>query len=163
MTSTIEIKLNYFLHRPKLSRNVDWAVSMLEQGHDSQHLRILAGEIEPHNRHEIIRFTKAAFNELGFELVTGPEILVEYTGEVVADYIRGDISTGLLLDKLCSICIEAGYESQLYDFYSLYFAYEQVKSGYSDTYWGCKDYPELKSEVIRVAYEWIEDHKPNGE
>jgi hypothetical protein len=65
--STKEILAYRTPNRVVDERWVDWAVSMLEQGYDTPHLRVLAGESPPFNQFEMVALADRAFEELGLD------------------------------------------------------------------------------------------------
>jgi hypothetical protein len=63
--STKEILAWRALNRSVDESWVDWAVSMLQAGHDTLHLAILAGEAEPFNQFEMTAIVDKALAGLG--------------------------------------------------------------------------------------------------
>src|SRR6478735_625598 len=57
---------------------VDWAIEMLELGHETEHLLILAGLSKPTNYFETTDYLRRALQELGLEEKTGLEGMFNY-------------------------------------------------------------------------------------
>jgi hypothetical protein len=77
---------------------------MLEDGHDSPHLRILAGELPPYHHFELAHLRDRALSELGIQEVSDTVAVHLYAIERLRVALTGQedlIETVALLKDLC--------------------------------------------------------------
>jgi hypothetical protein len=80
--STKEILAWRVLNRSVNESWIDWAVSMLQAGHDTLHLAILAGATEPFNQFEMIAIVDKALAELGCDWSDKEAVIRNYVAEI---------------------------------------------------------------------------------
>ena len=131
---------------------------MLEQGYDSYHLRMLAGEIE--DREEIFSLADKTFEELGLDCSDTEQAVKLYTYDLLARMLEGAIEQYVVLYELYGIVIELEYPSYIYDFYTLYWALDDLdlKRGEVEfsTHMLAANRSNIKSIIEEVARNWIE-------
>jgi hypothetical protein len=67
---------------------VEWAAAMLTAGHDTPHLRRLAGLLSPVNAFEVAELRDRALDELGFA-PTAPDVaLRQFAAEHLTEALR---------------------------------------------------------------------------
>lgn len=114
---------------------VDWAVDMLMVGFDTENLTILAGESEPFNQFQMQELTDKVLTELQLDSSDKDQTIKNYTSYLIDKSLEGQLDNFKVLGILKDICIELGYEKYLYDFYSLYFAKDDLSYSENQWYW----------------------------
>ena len=137
---------------------VDWAIEMIELGYDTPHLLMLAGFTKPTNYFEVSDYLKNALKELGIKELSGEAALISYGYY----YIR-KIATGEYAKKhLASIkeyWIEMGHDSLFYDFYLLWWAWDDFDDGQEyQYYWDGATKENIEALVTDKAREWLQIH-----
>lgn len=123
-----------------LNRNIDkawveWAIDMLMVGYESEHLLILAGESEPFNQFEMQDLADRVLTDLQLEYSDKTRIINNYVLYLVEKSLNEEIDAFNVLNILKDICIELDYRVDLYDFYSLYYAKEDLIDSGNQWYW----------------------------
>jgi hypothetical protein len=138
---------------------VEWAESMLEQGLDSYHLRILAGESPPFNQFELTELADKTFEELGLDWSETEAVISRYAAELLEGMLAGAREADSVLAMLKDLCIELDYARYLYDFYRLYFAQEDLQSSEMQWYWPGANRANIASIITDYAHKWVERFK----
>jgi len=133
--STAEILAFKVLNRDINKTWVDWAVEMLMAGFDTENLAILAGEFEPYNQFQLQDLTTKVLSELQLDLTDKDQTIKNYACFLIDKSLVGELDNFKVLDILKDICIELDYEKYLYDFYSLYFAKDDLSYSENQWYW----------------------------
>jgi hypothetical protein len=107
---------------------------MLEQGHDSRTLRILSGMTAPLNHFELAELRDRALNDVGAPDAV-PQPLVTYAAELLSRGLFGEIDFRQALERVKDLCIAADYHRDLYPFYLLSFAAEDLDVQDVQWYW----------------------------
>lgn len=123
-----------------LNRNVDtvwinWAVDMLIAGHSSESLLYLAGENEKTNQFELQNLANKTLNELALDYSNYEKVIKDYVCYLLDKAILKEKKYTSVLETLKNLCVELDYDSSLYDFYSLYYAWEDLKYDDHQWYW----------------------------
>jgi hypothetical protein len=107
---------------------VDWAAQQIRNGVDSPHLRLLAGATHPYNHFELVDWRVKTFLELGIQVPSLDAAIGQYAAErLEAVSSAGDEALIAVVAELKDLCIETDYNREIYDFYILYFAREDLK------------------------------------
>jgi hypothetical protein len=114
---------------------VDWAVDMLMAGYDTEHLTILAGESEPFNQFQMQELADKVLAELQLDYSDKDQTIKNYACYLIDKSLDGELDNFKVLGILKDICIELDYEKYLYDFYSLYFAKDDLSYSENQWYW----------------------------
>lgn len=133
--STAEILAFKALNRDINKTQVDWAVEMLVAGFDNENLVILAGEFEPYNQFQLQNLTTKVLDELQLDYSDKDQTIKNYACYLIDKSLNGELDNFKVLDTLKDICIELDYEKYLYDFYSLYFAKDDLSYSENQWYW----------------------------
>ena len=134
---------------------VDWATEMLMLDYESSSLAILAGLTKPTNFFEAETYLLASLNELNITLPEKHESIVGYCRTYIEKLAKSvDVKSNL--EGLYSIGQSFDYEEPIFDFFLLYWAWEDLD--YRDTYTHyvqdvTKD--NIETVVIRKAVEWL--------
>ncbi len=140
--------------------SIDWAIEMMELGYECPSLAVLASFSKPTNYFEIIEYIKEAVQELGLEMKTGNDAILSYTSYYVyqiADkqHIRKSLA------ELYQFCTKHDYEDIIYDFYLLYWAWDQLdydENKYNH-YWEGATRDNIEQIVVNTAKKWIKENE----
>lgn len=122
---------------------VDWAVSMLEQGHDNPGITMLAGLSPPFNHFEVAGYRDRSLRELGITDVSDSIAVTTYVAERLRLALSGEADLAATLCVIKDLCVARDYPRDIYDFYLLYFAHTDLQESEFQWYW-----PEATRENI---------------
>jgi len=134
---------------------VDWAIDLLSQGHESPNLINLAGLTPPLDHFEVQDYTRRAIRELGLEVPTGVAGILAYARDLVEDIIDKPSVMGQRLRVLCDLHIQENYLKDLYDFYLLSNAYDDLQMYGEQHYWEGAKLSNIRLIVINVCKTWL--------
>lgn len=135
VNSTAEILALKALNRNINKIWIDWAVEMLMAGFDTENLAILAGEFEPYNQFQLQHLTTKILEELHLDYSDIDRTIKNYACYLIDEALNGRLDNFKVLDILKDIYIEIDREVYLSDFYSLYFAKDDLSSSDNQWYW----------------------------
>lgn len=142
------------------NESIDWAVEMMQLGYDSPTLYMLAGINKPTNYFEVIDYVTDTVKELGLEMKSGDNAILSYASFYVHQ-IAKEKAIRKNLTELYKFCQMNDYEKLVYDFYLLYWAWDDID--YEDNeynhYWDGARRENIEQIVIDVAKKWIEENK----
>jgi len=133
--STYEILGFKALNRDVNESWIEWALQMIFRGHETEHLIILAGISKPYNQFYLQELTSKVFDELSLDIVSQEKVLRNYSAYLTSEALDGNRNYREVLNELMNICIELDYEKFLYDFYSLFFALDDLEYSENQGYW----------------------------
>ena len=113
------------------NESIDWAIEMMELGYESASLHMLAGFTKPTNYFEVIAYVKDTLDELRIEMKSGDDAILSYACYYVHQIAKGQIVRENLTE-LYKFCQMRDYEDLVYDFYLLYWAWNQLDYEDSD-------------------------------
>jgi hypothetical protein len=105
----------------------DWATQQLVQGLDTPHLRQLAGVSGAEDQGELEDLFDRTSRELGLSIPSPGAAIGLYAQGLARDYRAGSITQEKFLGELCRLCIDTDYRADLYPFYLLHFAREDLQ------------------------------------
>ena len=154
--STVEI-----LTLKALNRNVDekwitWAMDMLTAGFETEHLAIFAGESEPFNQFQLQSQAEKVFSELELDYSNKDQVIRNYACYLIDKALNKQMESFNVLNILKDICIELDYAKYLYDFYSLYFAKDDLKFSENQWYWNDATRENIDTIIIDYFIKWKE-------
>lgn len=153
--STAEILIFKMLGDNINKKWIDWAYDMLMAGFETENLIILAGEIEPYNQFELQRLTDKILDELGLTYENSELVYRNYACYLIGKALSGEMQAINVLDILKEICIRADYEPLYYDFYSLYFALDDLKYSENQWYWPGATRGNINKIINEYFVEWM--------
>ena len=133
--STARILADKALQTPCGEECVQWAGSMLEQGHDGRNLVFLAGMTPPFNHFELADLRDRALVEIGVSAISESAAVRKYAAEALQRALAGETDLVKTLRALKNLCIAHDYHPDLYDLYLLYFAYMDLLDSEEQFYW----------------------------
>ncbi|HYG38322.1 MAG TPA: hypothetical protein VD908_06880 [Cytophagales bacterium] len=139
---------------------VDWAVDMLTAGYDTENLTILAGESEPFNQFQMQELADKVLSELKLDYSDKDEAIKNYACYLIDKSLDGELDFKVL-DILKDICIELDYEKYLYDFYSLYFAKDDLSYSENQWYWDGATKENIDKIITNYFITWKTNCMPD--
>lgn len=153
--TTKEIMAMRALNRPVDEKWINWAADMLEDGYDSSHLRILAGETPPFNQFELLSLADKTFDELGLSWSDQQEIVESYMSELLESMLSGQMPSDFVLSKIEAMYRELGLIKYLQDFAFLYYAQEELKNSDMQWYLPSIDKTNIETTIHDYAKKWL--------
>lgn len=139
---------------------IDWAIEMIELGHDSPNLLMLASLQKPSNYFEVREHVKNALEELGLQIKHGEDAVKSYSYYFIKQIAKND-NVRQNLTELYKLCQARDYEESVYDFYLLYWAWDELD--YHDTssnaYWDGVTRTNIEDKVVEYARNWINQNE----
>jgi hypothetical protein len=155
--STAEILARRALQKACGGECVDWAIAMLERGYDSRSLRILAGTDPPFNHFELAELRDKALDDIGAS--REPEnALTTFAAEILRSGLAGERRLWEAVVHVKDLCIEADYARELYPFYLLAFAAEDLEHEPVQWYWEGADRSNIDRIIREQARIFVEKH-----
>ncbi len=138
---------------------VDWATEMIFLGYDTPSLLILAGLDKPTNYFEVAEYLPNVLSSLNLTQKTGDEATLSYCSYYIkkisnSDDIRNNLT------YVYKFCQAKDYEKLVYDFYLLYWAWDDIDYGNEYTpYWESANKENINKIVVEVAQNWIKKNE----
>ena len=142
---------------------VQWAIDALCGGEDSASLRILAGLTAPLSSFEVRDYASKALRELNIEIPTGSDAISAYARDLVEEITATPDCMQRNLGILCDLCIAEDYQDDIYDFYTLRWAFDDLQSGEVQWYWDGADRNNIRDIVINRCREWLTEYQTKRE
>ncbi len=159
ISSTYEILALKVLNRSVDNTWIDWAIKMLQSGHDTEHLLILAGEAPPYNQFELNSLTNKVLDELSLDYSDKDQTIKNYACYLIDEVFEGRRKAFTVLDILKDIYVEVGREGYLYDFYSLYYAKDDLIYSENQWYWDGADRTNIDTIILDYFKKWKAENK----
>lgn len=143
-----------------INDSIDWALEMINLGFESPTLFMLASIKKPANYFEAIEYVKDAIQELGFEMKNGDNATLSYASYYIHLIANGHFVRDNLT-KLYQFCQIRDYESLVFEFYLLYWAWDDLdyeENAYSP-YWEEATPSNIQQIIVDVAQKWITANK----
>ena len=146
----------------RLNRDVDgqwveWAVRSLVAGDDTPSLRVLAGESAPFNQFEMGALVDRTLDELHVPLPKShDDAAIVCAVPLVQQLASREANPAAVLVELAQLCIECDYLRDLYSFYLLHHAYDDLQVSDHQWYWGGATRENIRDIVTQEARTWIE-------
>jgi hypothetical protein len=133
---------------------IDWALEMMDAGFETEHLVILAG-LSPHlNRFELDDIVNRALKELSLDTMTKDEMIYGYVYFLIDEALNSKISSKAALDILRKLCRDRDYEEELFPFYLLAYAQEELDELGVQLYWKDADHNNIDSIIKDQFKDW---------
>jgi hypothetical protein len=137
---------------------IDWAIFLLSLGYDSPSLRILAGLTHLNDRLEVSYYVNQTLQELNLPKIEGKEAVIAYTSLLLQKFLVGKISQEKMLGDIYQLCLSWNYLEEIFDFYLLWNAVNDLKYDDMQYYW-----PDLTKENVNCiikeqAQKWLDKY-----
>ncbi len=136
---------------------VDWAINLLEPGHDGYYVAMLAGQVPPFNHFELADLRDRALHELGIKEVVPSIAVHRYAVECLRAALAGDVDRVEALAIVKDLCVAIDYPKDLNEFYLLCFAYEDLLEREVQWYWPGATRENVLSIVRDTAEAFVQD------
>ncbi len=147
MPTTTRILADRILQRACGEPCVEWAIGLLEDGYEQLPICRLAAKLRPHNHFELASLRDQVLDLLNLAPKTDEEILTAYAGEILTEAASGNRDAIEAITDVKDLCIMMDYLPTLYDFYLLYFAWEDLQSSTEQYYWAGATQSNIKSLI----------------
>lgn len=158
--STHEILALKHLQRDVGERWVNWAVEMMGNGFETEHLVELAGIERPYNQFELYDLTNKVFKELGLDYGNQNRVITDYVTYLAQEVVEGNRELYQTIEYLKDLCVELDYYDRLMDFYHLYFARDELAYSKVQLYWNGANRKNIDQVCLNCFKDWIKDHGP---
>jgi len=160
--STAEVLAFKVLNRDVDKVWVDWAFDMLMAGFDTEHLRILAGENEPFNQFQMQELADKVLAELQLDYSDKDQTIKNYACYLIDKSLDGELDNFKVLKILKDICTELDFEPYLYDFFSLYFAKDDLLHSDNQWYWDGATKDNIEQIITNYFTTWKTNNTSNN-
>lgn len=135
---------------------VDWAIEMIFLDHETPSLLTLAGLRKPTNYFEVTDYLPEVLSSLNLTQKRGDEATLSYCSYYIKKIANSD-NIRKNLTHIYKFCKERYYEELIYDFYLLYWAWDDLDYGNDFTaYWETAKRSNIESIVVDTAKKWIQ-------
>lgn len=140
---------------------VDWAIGMLEAGRDGECLSRLWGMVPPFNHFEIAALRDRALVEVGVADVAPAITFSRYATEVLQSGLTGETPLTTALATVKDLCIANDYQCGLFDFYLLFFAYDDLLDSEFTYHWPGATRENILEIIRGRAEAFNREHEPD--
>ncbi len=152
--STYNVLASKVRQRDSAEEWIDWALEMMEAGFESEHLVILAG-LSPHlNRFEFDDIVNKALKELSLDTMTNDEMIYGYVYYLIDQVLTYKTSTKVALGIIRDLCRDRDYDKELFDFYLLAYAKEDLDEAGVQFYWQGTDNNNIDAIINDKFQDW---------
>ena len=138
---------------------IQWAVEMLIEGFETEHLIELAGILKPYNQHELCYLTDKVFKELNLDYLNQDKVMTDYITFLGKQVLKGKRDLLETLRILHDIFIENDLLDILTDFNYLYWAKEDLIRSEEQYYWEGADRSNIDQICIQHFEDWINENE----
>lgn len=156
--STYEVIAWKFLNKSVDEKWSNWAVDMMMAGFETEHLVELAGIEKPYNQFELKALTDKVFEELNLNYTNQNKVVIDYVSYLAMEVLNKNRDLLKTLREIKNLCIALDYHSKIYDFYSLYFAKEDLNYDAVQWYWNGADRGNIDKICIDYFKKWLHEN-----
>ena len=138
---------------------IKWAIEMIELGYESDNLFMLASFEKESNFFEIQEYLKKTLSELKLTPKKENDAYVSFSYYYLLK-ISKNIEVKENLIALYNYCQKWNFEENIFDFYLLYWAWDDFDYFEYSHYWHEATKDNIQNLVIEKAKEWIVVNKP---
>lgn len=138
---------------------VDWAFEMVNIGYESPTLLMLAGFSKPTNYFQTIGYLEECMKELELEAKTGDQAIISYSSYFIRKLAKSE-NVKENLTALYKFCQAKNYEKKIFDFYLLYWAWDDLDNGINPQHYWPEANPEnIVQIVFTTALKWLSQYE----
>lgn len=141
---------------------VDWAIDLLASGHEEMPVCRLAAKSRPYNSFEIASLRDQILQMLGLSDLTADECLVIYARELLLAALNDDLPIREALERIRDLYNANDCQSELHDFYLLYWAWDDLDSEDQTFHWPSADRRNIERITRDVALKFISCNPNRG-
>jgi hypothetical protein len=136
----------------------NWAIDMMMVGFETEHLVELAGIEKPYNQFELKELTDKVFDELNLDYTYQDKVVTDYVTYLGKEVLKQKRPLLKTLREIKDLCVALDLDSRIYDFYSLYFAKEDLNHDTVQCYWNGADRSNIDEICINYLKKWIDEN-----
>ena len=136
---------------------VDWAIDLIQQGHETDNVLMLASFSPPYDPLEITPYVTAVLHELALEELDYEKALIAKTHAHLLEILDGQ-SVKKHLHSLYKLCIQNEFEPNLDCFYYLHHAWEELEEMGFNYYYKGVDLGNIEEVLKQEARKWLDDY-----
>ena len=161
MVTTAQILAERAMQLPCDEQCVEWAIGLLESGHETAATCRLAAKLRPHNHFELAALRDRILVELDAADTTFDSTVCTYVAEMLA---CSDTETlDAVLKEIKNIYVSNDHEpTDIYDFYLLYFARLDLAEHRTQHYWPDADFDNIDQITTDRIREFVALHGANA-
>ena len=156
--STYRVLANKVLQQDSSEEWIDWALEMMMAGFNSENLIILAGSNPHSNRFEFDDVVNRTLRELSLDKATQEEIVYAYVYYLICEAIDRNISTKKALQQLRELCRKMEYDKDLFQFYLLSYAQDELEELGVQFYWQDANSSNIDSIIYNEFQKWKDNY-----
>lgn len=160
--STYKVLINKVLPYKSLEVWKDWALEMMEAGFETEHLIQLAGLSAEVNHFQLEEIIKNALKELSLDAMPEEEIVYGYVYYLIDQALRSMMSIKLVLGVLRDLCRDRDYDKELFNFYLLAFARQDLEEAGEQFYWDGANADNIDTIINAEFLEWKSKYELNA-
>ncbi|RLS44094.1 MAG: hypothetical protein DWH81_01440 [Planctomycetota bacterium] len=138
---------------------VEWAIGLLEDGHDSHYLRLLIGMSPPFNHFEVASYRDGLLKELGFNKFDPAAWICEYSREQMQKVLKGELDLIETLQEVSFLHESNGYIRGIQNFYLLLIAYEELNELSQQWTWPGATLENIHSIIQAEMKKYVDSHR----
>jgi hypothetical protein len=127
---------------------VDWAIGLLQNGKEGEHLLRLACQFPPHNHFQIARYRDLVLEEQHYNEIQRDQVILIHAREILEFGLEGRIPLLNAVKEVARVCMENNDNRSLFDFRMLNWALDDFQYDTVTHYWPDAT-PENIMEIIR--------------
>jgi hypothetical protein len=152
--STYKVLVEITLHNGSIEVWKDWALEMMEAGFETEHLILLAGLSANVNGFQLDDIINKALKELSLDTMSDEEIVCGYVYYLIDQALISKLSTKVVLGTLRDLCRDRDYDKELFNFYSLAYAQQELEEAGDQYYWEGANINNINSIINTEFLEW---------
>lgn len=132
----------------------DWALEMMEAGFETEHLILLAGLLPNVNRFQLEDIINKALKELSLDTMSDEDIVYGYVYYLIDQALNSKMSSKEVLGILKNLCMDRNYDKELFDFYLLAYAKQELEEAGEQFYWDGANNGNINTIINTEFLEW---------
>jgi len=133
---------------------VDWAMSLVVAGQEGANIAMLAGMTPPHNHFEIAAMRDLALRDLGVTVLARDAAPGAWAREAFRQAADDDHELRNVVRAVSALCVAEGYCKDLFDFYLLDCAFDDIDAGQPSYHWDGANSENIMSLVRKRVDEF---------
>jgi hypothetical protein len=151
---TARILMNKALNHNIDESWIDWAITMIEAGFESENLYILAGVTKPYNQFELQELTNRVLSDLNLDYSERSSVVKNYVYYLILTSVNKPETYYHTLRELKCICQELDMDKEYMDFYLLYYAKDDLLVSVNQWYWEGADRGNVDKIITDQFVNW---------
>ncbi len=163
MVTTAQILADRALQASCDEQCVDWAIGLLETGHETAATCRLVAKLRPHNHFELASLRDQILVELGVDATSDNDAIIMYSAELLGRANDGTMDLDTAIAEVKDMYVSNDLDpSEIYDFYLLYFARADFKEQEFQYYWPDADRSNIEQITRDRIRQFIDEHQVAG-